>query len=1276
MNTPGFIDRSAQLLRDLAGAFAARAACEGELRVRREAETNAAEGEYRRLFMQAEKARDTALMSAQSRHARAAKELAQRIDSELAEHARIAEAESDSLRRRLSDARSRYEREREDARWLADTVAEPLEAKAASEHQLLVRAVEQLRRRVEAARAGVEQLAGPNAAAEPDAAAPAEATLGAAEAATLAIEADAADLRSSLRPRAGEPILIFGVGALGAVGTFLGVSLAKVGGPPPALVAGSAGVVLCVALAGVAFGLRARGRARVGGFYAACRSAIALGDAAAARSAANLESHMGVIAARREADHARVKDALRDAAGAVERLQRVDLPRLQADQRRRRESLDATHAEQRGEQERAAGAEIGRIRGDFDAAVRDAEANRAARLARFEERERAEMAQAVSAWEQALSRYEASLSMLLSDIASVDRAWAPADDGDGPVTPAVRFGTIEVDLASMPGGLPEHPAFATPVTRRFELPAMWDLSGRGSMILSTGSDRTGEAREHTLRAVRSTLLRLLRVLPPGKCRLTLFDPVGLGQNFAGFMHLADHDPALVTDRIWTDARHFEQRLADLSEHIETVIQKYLRNQYASIQEYNAAAGEIAEPFRVLVIADYPTNITETAARRLEGILTSGPRCGVFTIVATPGGSMPTYLPSAEIARSNVALRLQAGALRWANEPFTHWPLRTEAPPSDAELTAEMDRLGAVARDASRVRVPFAAIAPEPGREWSASTADGIAVPIGRSGARKIQRLILGQGTAQHGLVAGRTGSGKSTLFHVLISNLAAWFAPDQIELYLVDFKKGVEFKPYASGKLPHARVIAIESDREFGLSVLRRLDAELARRADLFRAAGVQDVPGYRRAAGESSLPRVLLLVDEFQEFFTEDDRTAQESALLLDRLVRQGRAFGVHALLGSQTLGGAFGIARSTIGQMGVRIALQCSEADSLLILSEDNPAARLLSRPGEAIYNDASGLLEGNQPFQIVWLDDAGRDRVLGRVRDMAADRPPLPPAVVFEGNVPAELDASAPLAALLRGEVAPGPARVFLGDPVSIKEPTAVALAHESGRNIAIVGTNEPGAATLTLAAFVALAAHSAAGARFFLAEPGGEGDFWPLGAREIPGATVCRPREIAAAIAALADELERRESIPPEARGPVYLVLPAIHRLRDLRRADDFDFSPDAGAPAKSLSRLLREGPPLGVHTLLTSDTLTNLERTLDRAAFRDLGIRVAFQMSPADSTQWLDTPSASNLGRNRALVHVVESGLIERFRPFAPPPAGWIESALGRVASRLAGVRAG
>ncbi len=73
----------------------------------------------------------------------------------------------------------------------------------------------------------------------------------------------------------------------------------------------------------------------------------------------------------------------------------------------------------------------------------------------------------------------------------------------------------------------------------------------------------------------------------------------------------------------------------------------------------------------------------------------------------------------------------------------------------------------------------------------------------------------------------------------------------------------------------------------------------------------------------------------------------------------------------------------------MAVRIALQCSEADAHLILSEDNTAARLLTRPGEAIYNDANGLIEGNNLFQVVWLSDERREKYLRAIQELAREQ-----------------------------------------------------------------------------------------------------------------------------------------------------------------------------------------------------------------------------------------------------------------------------------------------
>ncbi len=404
----------------------------------------------------------------------------------------------------------------------------------------------------------------------------------------------------------------------------------------------------------------------------------------------------------------------------------------------------------------------------------------------------------------------------------------------------------------------------------------------------------------------------------------------------------------------------------------------------------------------------------------------------------------------------------------------------------------LHKVGVAARDANRVEVPFSFIAPKVEEYWTFDSSKGVDIPLGRAGATKLQHLKLGKGTSQHVLTAGKTGSGKSTLLHALITNGALRYSPDQLELYLIDFKKGVEFKVYAAMDLPHARVIAVESEREFGLSVLQRLDVELKERGEIYRQLGCQDLAGYREARPEVPMARVLLIVDEFQEFFVEDDKIAQEVTLLLDRLVRQGRAFGMHVILGSQTLGGQYSLPKATLGQMAVRIALQCSEADAHLILSEDNTAARLLTRPGEAIYNDANGMMEGNNLFQVVWLPDANREAYLEKIQEMSKGlKNQKPPPIVFEGNLPADVHKNPLLNRLLEATEWPEAPRAdyaWLGDAIAIKDPTAIVFRPQSGSNVLIVGQNDEAALAMMIMGAIGIAAqHPPAGpqaCRFYL------------------------------------------------------------------------------------------------------------------------------------------------------------------------------------------------
>ncbi len=857
----------------------------------------------------------------------------------------------------------------------------------------------------------------------------------------------------------------------------------------------------------------------------------------------------------------------------------------------------------------------------------------------------------------------------------------------GPYPRAFPVGTQAATLSAMRGGLSSDPRLALVCPDTLPLPLTLELPDRCSLLVQFGGGGTKDAaslpqaRHAALDTLRNTALRLLTGLPPGKVRFTFIDPVGLGQSFAAFMHLADHNEQLVGERIWTEPRHIEARLTDLTEHMENVIQKYLRNQFATIEDYNTHAGEVAEPYRFLVLADAPQGLNEGAAKRLASIIAAGPRCGVYTLIAQDlRHALPAGLMQADLDQSCVRLAWKRHAPadpapRWVrtDPDFAPWPVALEAPPPDERFNAIVHAAGRRAATAGRVEVPFEMIAPPEGRAWTASTAREVSIPVGRAGATKLQHLVLGRSTAQHALIAGRTGSGKSTLLHALIVSGALWHAPSELEFYLVDFKKGVEFKAYAQHALPHARVVAVESEREFGLSVLRRLDGELKARGDHFRSAGAQDVAAFRAARPGHPMPRVLLVVDEFQELFVEDDKIAQESALLLDRLVRQGRAFGMHVVLGSQTLGGAYSLARSTIGQMGVRIALACNEADALLIMGDDNTAARLLSRPGEAIYNDASGAVEANNPFQVAWLSDARRTDLLGAIAARAArdGLPPRPAPIVFEGSSAASLARNPSLAAARARITAPQPPPtpaaplIWLGDPVAIKDPTAFALRRQSGGNLLILGQRDQTALALAIAALASLGAQGVRGSDISIldgtpadAPPDLAGALARAAATLTPGARLVAYRDTAAAMAELTAEVERRAAPDaPAAAAPTrVLLIHGLQRFRALRRPDnEFDFSaaPGQGGPRPDqlFATLLNDGPGVGIHTLAWCDTLAALNRTLDRATIRAFDGRVLMQVSAADSSALIDSPVAGLIGPNRAILFSEEQGTIEKFVPY-------------------------
>jgi DNA segregation ATPase FtsK/SpoIIIE, S-DNA-T family len=356
----------------------------------------------------------------------------------------------------------------------------------------------------------------------------------------------------------------------------------------------------------------------------------------------------------------------------------------------------------------------------------------------------------------------------------------------------------------------------------------------------------------------------------------------------------------------------------------------------------------------------------------------------------------------------------------------------------------------------------------------------------------------------------------------------------------------------------------------------------------------------------------------------------------------------------------------------MVIRVALQCNEADAHLIMDDDNPAPRLLTRPGEGIYNDQAGALAANSPFQIVWLPEEERDAMLDQVAELAArDGKPVPAPIVFEGNAPADVRDNNELRALLgsRPTSRPLTARAWLGAPNSIKGPTDVRFQRQSGSHLLVVGQSAERSLSLLVISIISLAAQYPAGqAGFVILDPHEHGE----GGGVFERLAALLPHSVKIGSSAMAAPLLAELAADLDARGPssgreapeIFLIVHDLQRFKPLRPDDEFRFSLDddtsLASPSKVFADLLGEGGPVGMHVMASIDTWNNVSRWIPRKLLAEFEMRVLFQMSANDSSNLIDSPAATTLGLHRALFHNEHFGTLETFRPYAMPDGAWLE----------------
>lgn len=829
---------------------------------------------------------------------------------------------------------------------------------------------------------------------------------------------------------------------------------------------------------------------------------------------------------------------------------------------------------------------------------------------------------------------------------------------------------------------------------QFNLPYAVRFDEKFNMLLAVKGENTGAKN-----IVRNILLKILMTNSPGKVNLTLFDTIGSGEAFAMFTRIVSSDDRtnkIINGQIWTQQRDMQEKLDVTVAHISNVVQRCLQGKYEDVLTYNKAARQNAEPYNILSIMDFPANFNEQMLKNLERIVVNGAKCGVFTIIVKNENEMEKLDPKLKPLAEGICNLLNKWHIDKEQIKFERggkvidaFSLKLESMPEGEELDKILLKLKEGIKNADKVVIEYDdSIAIEKKEMMQGSTLKGIRVPIGVHGVDETQYLTLGVGGAQHALIAGQTGSGKSSLLHTIITSSLRQYSEDELNIYLVDFKRGVEFKLYANYLLPVFKVIAVESEKEFGFNVLEHLDREQKIRADLFKKNNdVSDIEEYRTTTGKV-MPRILVIIDEFHELFSsESDSFSKKAAVYLERIVRQGRAFGIHIILASQSLSNIAGINKAVLDQMSVRIALKCSSTDADMLLEDGGNIIKQIATddPGKAIYNSEGGNKTVNTEFRVSYLQPDKHKALLREISSQTENQDSSSTRILLnnvEDNPNNIFNRFSKMNDVDKFKGHP----LFLGETVSISNNMNIEFENEKASNLLLVGNDDEKARNMFAFSVLSLCISSwlKNGKKapkqpiVYLMNFKPLEDSYFKDMLELEGTLLNKYvryssfRDSDKGIAELYEHLQSRNGSEESEYLLVYGLQNANVLKNDSVAAQRQELM--RGLPSflggseeqKSTYQMFKDimiyGPQSGVHSIIWHDNYTALDVS-ERTLVSYFDMRIGFNMSKDEYLQFVNENNSEALNDNNA-IYYNRIRYNQRFRPYQAPDEDWMRKICG------------
>jgi hypothetical protein len=761
--------------------------------------------------------------------------------------------------------------------------------------------------------------------------------------------------------------------------------------------------------------------------------------------------------------------------------------------------------------------------------------------------------------------------------------------------------------------------------------------------------------------VQEIILRSLLGTGAGQLSLVTYDPHLRGTT-APFTALRQVSDELVPPTL-ASSEELRGLLDELSRDVRRISEMY-EGVPTTLGEFRHDARQPIERYRLVVLLNYPVGFDDRTHALLSTLMRTGPACGIsFVVHHDTTTAQPDDVRPDDLYPLSTVLRVGTHS---AVDGFDGFQIDTGTAPSLAVIEPAIDALQERAKEAAAPKISFSELQPSPSQYWQESSVERVTAIIGRAGHQPVEITLGDEREQRHNmLVSGAVGQGKSNLLMVLVHSWATRYAPAELDLYLLDFKDGVTLYPLAphpgqQGWLPHARVLGLESDRAYGAAVLQHLVNEFERRAAIIRPYG-DNITRYRQQQPDAHMPRIIVVIDEFQVLFEEDDELTKAALLNLERLAKKGRAYGIHLVLASQTLSGITAMLSKQDGifaQFPIRLALKNSAGESRAVLDQHNTEAARLRYRGELIVNTDFGQVEANRRAVVALADPAELAALRVELWQRGTS---LPQPTVFNGGAAADLVST--LRVLPHHAEGDEP-RALLGLPVAVTpKPIAIPLPAESGRHLSVVGAGDSTAApdqsagaVLLQSAVVSLAyQHQSGAARFIVVNLLGPKSADQIIVQRLTDALAAlgHDADVRGAVRLVETLTELSDAISERRTGaiptPTYLVAFGMDRAPNLRIPDPATFI----QPIDALHTLWREGSPLGIHVLGWWGNVRSYNDQLGMEASGTIDVLTLLRISSQDVIDLLGPFISWSGPANRALVRdVAEASEPAVIVPFA------------------------